>query len=170
VAKKPRRKAAAGRGKRPPAGETAHAKRIRLYQQKHPGASRAQARGHKPAEHATRKERARAEKRLTENERAAIRRYARAQAKRAGRDADDFYRDMVAWTQREGGGRFKDFERMRRLRDRLAVKGPSDVRIRIRQGTAELIGDTRAQERNIADMDDFLDDYDVPDPEWLWYH
>ena len=168
MAKKPRRKtAAAGRGKAP-AGESAHARRIRLYLEKHPGATRAQARGHKPAEHATRKERAKREKRLTENERAAIRRYARAQGRRSGQDADDLYRGMVGWAQDKG---FKRFEQMRRLRDRLAVKGPSDVRVKVRRdGTAELIGDTRAQERKIADMDDFMESHDVPDVEWLWYH
>lgn len=165
MAKKPRAKSAAGgRGKRPPA-ESAHARRIRLYLEKHPGATRAQARGHKPAEHATRKERARREKRLTENERAAIRRYARAQAKRSGEDASDLYADMVAWAQPRG---FRAFDRMHRLRDRLS-KRPSNLRIRMRDGTAELEGDLAQRDRNIDDMDDFIDKYDVPDSRWLWY-
>ena len=169
MAKKPRSKRASGRGKPPPA-ESAHARRVRLYLEKHPGATKAQARGHKPAEHATRAKRAREEKRLTENERAAIRRYARAQAKRSGADAGELYGDMIDWTRREGGKGYKDFERMRRFRDRLHKKGPSDVRVRIRKGTAELIGDTRAREGNIEAMDNFIDDNEVPDPTWLWYH
>ena len=169
MAKKPRSKRASGRGKPPPA-ESAHARRVRLYLEKHPGASRAQARGHKPAEHATRKAKARREKRLTENERAAIRRYVRAQAK-AGRIGDDEVSDLaastIAWAQEQGYRRA--FERMRDTRDRLK-KTPSNLRVRkLKDGTTELVGDLAQRDRNIDVMDDFMDEFAPPDVRLLWY-
>lgn len=168
MAKKPRSKRASGRGKPPPA-ESAHARRVRLYLEKHPGATRAQARGHKPAEHATRAKKARREKRLTENERAAIRRYVRAQAK-AGRIDDSEVGDLSAssieWLQERGFGAFK---RLRRLRDRLE-KTPSNLRVRrLKDGATELVGDLAQRDRNIDAMDDFMDEYGPPDVRLLWY-
>jgi len=168
VAKKPRSKRASGRGKPPPA-ESAHARRVRLYLEKHPGASRAQARGHKPAEHATRKAKARREKRLTENERAAIRRYVRAQAK-AGRiddgEVSDLSTDAIAWAQERGIGAF---HRLRDTRDRLK-KTPSNLRVRkLKDGTTELVGDLAQRDRNIDAMDDFMDEFAPPDVRLLWY-
>lgn len=167
-----RRPARAGggrdRGARPaPAAETAHARRIRLYLEKHPGATKREARGHRPAEHATREQRAKREKRLTEKERAAIRRYTRKQAKRGGRDPDELYRATVEWARERG---FKVFDRLKATRDRLRKNGASGVRMRIRKGVAEMIGDTRKQQRNVALMEDFADAYDVPDVALLYYH
>jgi hypothetical protein len=162
----------ARRGSAKPA-ETAHAKRVRLYLEKHPGATKAEARGHKPAEHATRKERARQAGRLTENERAAIKRYAARQAKRAGRDPDAAYRAMLAWASRDGGRGFRDFNRLRAERDRLAKRGPTDVRMkRLKDGSVEMVGDTAGRDRNVDAMQGFAEDYELPDDAawWLWYH
>jgi hypothetical protein len=170
VARKPRSKRSRRRPGGSPPAETPHARRIRQYLEKHPGATKAEARGHRPGEHRTREERARALRRLTEKERAAIMRYARANARRTGRQVQETYRDMVDWAQREEGDGFKDFDRMRKLRDRLTKRGPTDVRIRMRKGVATLVGDTRGQARNLEAMDEFLEDYDVPDIEWLYYH
>ena len=158
---------------RPPPAETAHARRIRLYLEKHPGATKAQARGHKPAEHQTRKQRAQLAGRLTEGERATVKRLAKQQARRnrGGPDDGEVYRSMLAWAQREGGGGFADVRALQAQIARLHRRGASDVRVRrYKDGTVTLVGDTARQAQNLDEMDDFASLYDVPDTAWLYYH
>ena len=176
MAKKPRGKTAtrsasrsSGSGRRAstPPLETAHARRIRRYLEKHPGATKREARGHRPEEHATRAKRAKAEKRLTEGERAAIRRYTRQRAKDGDVDADELYAATVQWAREKG---FKVFDRLKATRERLRKAGASGVRMRVRKGVAEMIGDTRKQQRNVKIMEDFAEAHDLPDSVLLYYH
>lgn len=168
MAKRPRSKSATGRG-RPPPAETAHARRIRLYLEKHPGATKAQARGHKPAEHATRKERARAAGRLDENQRATVRRFAHRQARRndGGPEGSDVARDMLARFDRAGG--WRDFERIKKAVTRHAGMRRRRHRVRSVDKAGKVATIETTPDRVWNDMEDFADDLDVPD-EWLYYH
>jgi hypothetical protein len=179
VARKPRSKTAtrrsgsrSGGGKRspPPARETAHQRRIRLYLEKHPGATKAQARGHKPAEHRTRKERARLAGKFDENQRASVKRFAGRQFKRNrdGPDPDELYRLMLEKYQSKPRG-WQRFEidkgqvarhaKMRRHRNRVrSVDKAGKVK------TIEM-----APERVWEDFEDYAEEHDIPE-EWLWYH
>jgi hypothetical protein len=166
VAKRPRSKSATGRG-RPPPAETAHARRIRLYLEKHPGATKAQARGHKPAEHATRKERARAAGRLDENQRATIKRFAKLQASRKNSDSGELYRAMVERFDRKGG--YRDFERIKAEVARHAGMKRGRNRVRSLDKSGKTVTIEHAAERVWDDFEDFAERYDVPE-EWLYYH
>lgn len=167
MARKPRstktRRPSGGGGRR--TAETAHQRRVRLYLEKHPGASKAQARGHKPKEHATRERRAKAAGRLTEAERAAIRRFAKRQARRMDADPSEVAAEMIAWAQEKGMGSIDA------LRDQVGRlnKRQSNFKIRRRKGVVRFTGSSVGRSRNLADMDAFTDRYNLPDPRWLYY-
>lgn len=167
------RKPSKTRSRRPARGggpprESAYERRIRLYIEKHPGASRAQARGHRPSEHETRRKRAEAEGRLTERERAAIRRFARRNARRReGADPDEIYSDMLAWARERG---FGAFDAMRSQVADLEKRGASRVRIRMRGKVAHFEGNVAAQAANVATMEGFATRHGVSDIQWLYYH
>ena len=164
-----RRSGKGGGSRRSPTVYTGSSKRVIDYLAKHPHATVAQARGHKPAEHATRKERARAAGKLDENQRAAIKRFAtkQASARRMGADPGDLYRQMVERFDRPGGyARFERArggvgvnEKKRRRRNRVRRLDKSGRMVRLEM-KAEPVWD---------DMEDFADDLDVP-VEWLYYH
>jgi hypothetical protein len=149
--------------------ETAYQRRIRQYLEAHPGATRREARGHRPAEHATREQRARERGKLTERERAAVKRFAiRNARRRPGSDPDEIYADLIDWTSARG---FETFDRLRSQVNDLA-KNPSRVRVRLNRktGQAEIVGDLNARSRNMGLMESFVSRHDVPDIEWLFYH
>lgn len=149
---------------------TGSSKRVRDYLAKHPGATVAQARGHKPDEHRTRAARARAAGRLTESERASLKKFARRQARRneGGPDGDALYKAMLERFNRKGGaaafGRIKaSVERhakIRRRRHRVSKVGKGGKTVRVELAPYKSLW---------GDMDDFADRYDVP-VEWLYYH
>jgi hypothetical protein len=171
VARKPRSKTATrrssrgGGSSRSPTVYTGTSKRVIDFLAKNPYATVAQARGHKPDEHRTREQRARKEKRLTERQRAAIRRNSYITAKQMDGDPDEEYRRLVAWAQREG---YRAFEAMEKERRYLA-KHRSGVKVRVRKGVATLHGDLDQQGKNFARMDRFVTRYNVPEPKWLYY-
>jgi hypothetical protein len=185
VAKKPRKpapksaskprtrsssKGSSGRGRKAAPIETAHAKRVRRYLEKHPGATKREARGHRPDEHRTRRERATKLGRLTETERATIKRFARRQAKRGGVDAEATYRDMVRWASREEGAGYGGFVKLKAAVERLRKRGKTNIRAVTKNGVTTLVGDTRRRSGNIDIMEAFTQANDIPDAFWLYYH
>lgn len=138
---------------------------MRRFLEKNPGATKAQARGHKPKEHATRERRAKAAGRLTEKERAAVRRFARRQAKRMDADADDVAEQMLDWAKEKG---MAAIDAMKGEVARLN-KRQSNFKIRRRGRTAYPVGSNVGRSQNMADMDAFVDRYNLPDPRWLYY-
>lgn len=177
MARKPRSKTATRRptrsgGGKSRAGETAHERRVRQYLEKHPGATKAQARGHKPKEHATRERRAKEAGRLTERERAAIKRFATKNAKRRGLNPGDVYDDMASWAQAKG---FKNFDALRSQVTQLGRRKSQRYRVRRRKlksgrYSTTISGDLGALQDNLDAMDEAFDDLEIPDREWLWYH
>lgn len=179
MARKPRSKTATRRGSSSRrgsarAGETAHQRRIREYLRKHPGATKAEARGHKEGkrEHVERERRAKREGRLTEKQRAAIKRFATKQAQRKGVDVSDVYPTMTEWAQAKGYG---SFERLRDGVTKMRRDKRSRYRVRRRKlksgkYSTTISGDIGAYEGNVALMDELFDDLDLPDHDWLYYH
>lgn len=168
------------KGSRPAAGReplSAYEKRIADYLARHPGATRQEARGHRPpagrTEHAARMEKERASGGLTTYQRAAIKRFATRQAKRAdrNRDPDRLTREMREWTEQKGWHRFEQ------LRETVKRKSREPrVRYRVRRrrgkdgGARVLDIDTAGAVARRDMMDDLVEDFDVPDVEWLYYH
>jgi hypothetical protein len=156
------------RGSAKPA-ETAHAKRIRLYLERHPGATKAQARGHKPAEHKTRKERAQKLGKLTENERATIKRFALRQSKRdRGGSVEDNYRVLMMVANDHGMTGIRDIMQAQK---KLEKSGANYIYVTKKKGgVATLSGDLGANARNLDLMDAIMARYDLPDTSLLYYH
>lgn len=130
------------------------------------GLSRQAARGHRPREHVSRK----AGRGLPGSQSAAIDKFARQQAKRAGGDQDQASAVLKAWVREHGFERFRELratvqasEAQRRQRTTIHIeRGGKRATLHISTGTADLQGD--------------FDDFELPEmPEgedlgWLYYH
>jgi hypothetical protein len=181
MARKPRSKTASRPRSRSTGGGrssavlTKHGERLEKFKAKHgitgelTAEQRRQARGHKPAEHATRKERARAAGRLDENQRASVRRFAHRQARRnaGGPDGSDVARDMLDRFDRAGGNR--DFERIKKAVARYAGMRRRRHRVRSVDKAGKVATIETSPDRVWDGMENFGDDLDVP-VEWLYYH
>jgi hypothetical protein len=151
------------------AAQSAYERRIAAYQAAHPGATRAEARGHAPKiiegrlvkEHVARRERERRED-LTTYQRGAIRKWAAGQAarlERAGvnreRAAERIGKAMIERTIKRGYDAFKD----------MAAELRRMARQRSHQGKVLILAD---RANNIAIMEDLAEEWDI-DLEWLFY-
>jgi hypothetical protein len=156
-----------GRGN--PQAQSAYERRIAAYQAAHPGATRAQARGHAPKiiaglevrEHVSRRARELRED-LTTYQRGAIRKWAAGQAARLEKPGANRERlakaigdDMTEKTIKRG------YDAFRAMADELRRMG----RARNRQGKVLILA---GRARNIAVMEDIADEWDI-DLEWLFY-
>jgi hypothetical protein len=179
VAKKPRAKPSprrpssrSGGGKRspPPTVYKGTSKRVIDYLKKHPTATVAQARGHKPAEHKTRKERARAAGRLDENQRAAIKRYAKITAplNDGGPDPDELYQAMLA--EFDGPGGWERFQQAKRGADHHAKLKRHRHRVRRHDKAGKLVTlEMEPYQRVWPGMEAFAAELGIP-VEWIYYH
>jgi hypothetical protein len=149
-----------GRGN--PQAQSAYERRIAAYQAAHPGATRAEARGHAPKiiegrevrEHVSRRERERRED-LTTYQRGAIRDWSRKQALKSGANPDRMAAVMIERTIKRGYPAFRAMaDELRRM-----------ARMRNRQGKVIRL-EGRAQ--NIAIMEDLAAEWDI-DFEWMFY-
>jgi hypothetical protein len=149
-----------GRGN--PQAQSAYERRIAAYQAAHPGATRAEARGHAPKivegrevrEHVSRRERELRED-LTTYQRGAIREWSRQQARKSGANADRMATVMIERTIKRGYPAFRAMaDELRRM-----------ARMRNRQGKVIRL-EGRAQ--NIAIMEDLAAEWDI-DFEWMFY-
>lgn len=159
------RSSAAPRRASPRGALSPYEQRIANYLARHPGATRAEARGQKPGEHRLRERRAKEAGRLTEKERAMIGRFAKVQARRMDADADEVRAEMIAWAQQYGVGHIEA------LRDQVKDlnKRQSNFGLRRRGKVARFTGSQAGRSRNLADMDAFTLRYNLPDPRWLHY-
>lgn len=172
-----KRATARGRG-RAPRPQTAYEKRIARFLAAHPGATRQQARGHKPREHIERRERELAAG-ITTYQRSMVRRWALEQAERNPRisDPEEMVRRLQRWTTHHGYERFRQVRafqqglkqtKRQRLRKRIRVEGKV---IRIEAGPADSSGPTIAK---MADRFEQADLPELPDDDegwhWFYYH
>jgi hypothetical protein len=177
VARKPRPKSSPRRpgtrrgdgSKRAPTVYTGTSKRVIAYLEKHPHATVAQARGHKPDEHRTRKERARAAGKLDENQRNAIRRYAKQQAvpARMNTDSGELYRAMLERFERPGG--WREFEGIK-ARVASAAKGRRRRhRVRRLDKAGNVVTLEMAPYQRVwEDFEDYAERHDIPEG-WIYY-
>ena len=149
-----------GRGN--PQAQSAYERRIAAYQAAHPGATRAEARGHAPKivagrvvkEHVSRRERERRED-LTTYQRGAIRKWAAGQAKKSGADPDEIGDVMIERTIKKGYPAFRAMaDELRRMH-----------RARNKQGKVVILA---GRANNIAIMEDLAEEWDI-DFEWMFY-
>ena len=145
-----------------PQAQSAYERRIAAYQAAHPGATRAEARGHAPKvvagrvvkEHVARRERERRED-LTTYQRGAIRKWAAGQALKSGADPDRMAAVMIERTVKRGYPAFRDMaDELRRMH-----------RVRNRQGKVVILA---GRANNIAIMEEFAEEWDI-DFEWMFY-
>jgi hypothetical protein len=150
------------------AAETPQQKRYRVYQEKHPDWRsdphwKQRARGHREREHVARaareREAALTTGALTTAERGQIKKIAIRQAKRLGRDPVRLTADMRAWAQAHGYGAFKAYARQLHALER-------GKRVRERGPVVTIAGRAGRE----GEMEDFVDAYDLPDLDWLFYH
>lgn len=156
-------------GRGTPQAQSAYERRIAAYQAAHPGATRAQARGHAPKivegrvvkEHVSRRERERRED-LTTYQRGAIRKWAAGQAARLERPgvnrdrlAERMGKDMIEKTIKRGYDAFRDMaDQLRRMARERSHRG----KVLILAGRAN----------NIAIMEELAEEWDI-DFEWMFY-
>jgi hypothetical protein len=164
-----RRPSSRPQGRGHPQAQSAYERRIAAYQAAHPGATRAEARGHAPKiiqgrvvkEHVSRRERERRED-LTTYQRGAIRKWAAGQAARlekagASRErlAKQIGETMIERTIKRGYDAFRDMAgELRRMHRERAHQG----KVVIFAGRAN----------NIAIMEEIAEEWDI-DFEWAFY-
>jgi hypothetical protein len=141
-----------------PRSEWTEAYRRRIERAEARGKSHQQARGHVAKEHVVRREHERAEVAkhggLTSPQRAAIRKFAAAQAVRMGEEREDVQESMLAYSHNHGWSAFEAVrDRQRELR--------SDWK---RQGRPY------GQGRGVKFLQNWSDFHDDADIGWLYYH
>jgi hypothetical protein len=135
--------------------ETSYQRRIRLYKERHPGATTQQARGKHAGEHVTRKEREVAKTGLTPSQRVQIRKFARQQGYRSEDDENEIFEAMTAMVRRDG---YEAFQEIRAL-----IKAKN--REHLHQGKVVTI---RGRAMNRADMEALAEKHGI-DWKWLYY-
>ena len=150
--------------------ETPYQRRIRLYKQRHPGATTQQARGKPQREHVARRERERAAG-LTTYERSQIRAIARAQAKRMGVEPDEISRRFELWARQKGYARVKEFKAGIQARHK---QKRARVRVRRKVGGRVIRVEITGASSQVGGMQTDFDDFDLPDlpddlPDWAWF-
>lgn len=153
MARRPTRAAPAA----PARPETPYQKRIRLYKERHPGATTQEARGKPRAEHRIRKAREVHED-TTTYQRGYIRKWAAGQARKVGANADYVYETMLEKVIKRGRDGFADFRAMVDGVRRLA-------REKARLSKA---GRIEGRARRAGEMEDWAAEWDI-DLEWLYY-
>lgn len=157
------------RGRGNAAAQSAYERRIAAYQAAHPGATRAEARGHAPKvvrgrvvkEHVERRERERRESDTTTGQRGVIRKWVREQARRNGarpHQVESMIAHMIERVAQRGAAGYEAFKAMAAELRRLH-------RTRSHQGKVVILAGRAA---NLAIMEEFATEWDI-DLEWLFY-
>lgn len=135
--------------------ETPYQRRIRIYKERHPGATTQEARGKKAGEHVERKAREQAKTGLSPYQRGKIKADAKEQSRRSGHDASRIEAGFTALVRNRGWDAYK------RLRAFINEKH----RESLHQGKVVTL---RGAAMNRAEMEDLADEYEI-DLEWLYY-
>lgn len=151
--------------------QSAYEKRIAAHLAAHPGATRQEARGHKPREHVARATREREQALqggLTTYERGQIKRLAAEIAPMVrGAGAADINDRLKRWAQGHGG-----YGAVRALKDEVKalkkIKG-ARVIVRRRRGARIIKLDISGRAANRARMEAWAERWGLPDWRWLFY-
>jgi hypothetical protein len=137
--------------------ESSYQRRIRLYKERHPGATTQEARGKKPREHVERARREKEKYQLTPYQRGKIAKDARVQAGRipGGGDAAEIAAGYVRLVQGQGWGAYQDLRAFITAKHRESLHMGKVVTIR---GAAQ----------NRAEMETLAALYGI-DISWLYY-
>lgn len=170
------------------ANETAQQYRERRYRELHPGASKQQARGHKPREHVERKQKEIERYGMPLVQQHAVEAFAREQAaknisKASARTAegrkrheDHVIQRYLEATRKHGYDQFvRGRQLVRRLSRQKRLRGDRALRSKSKGGDAVARAVERAnrqRDRAIAEMQDFAEDFfdDADDDDMLYYH